>query len=85
MQQQLDEDHKRIMNLVQQLQTPQIAGPPPTEGEHLKEELATLTTMLAQAQKASDTTEIEISQLRDELCQSFNREREIRAMVRKVV
>ena len=48
-QQQLDEAHKTIADLEQHLQTACTTGPPPTEVERLKEELATLVTTLAKA------------------------------------
>ena len=47
-------------------------------------EVTTLATMLAKAQKAVETAEVEIGRLRDELRQSLDREKDGWATTRKV-
>ena len=59
-----------------------MTWPPPTEVTRQMEQLA---TTLARAQKTAETAEIETGRLREELIQSSDRERDVRATARKVV
>ena len=55
----------------------------PSHGSNVSAEVTTLATMLAKAQKAVETAEVEIGRLGDELRQSSDKEKGVREMARK--
>ena len=81
---QLAEAQSRISELEEQLRAQPATQPPQVAATPL-EELRKLESALAKTQKAAETAETEIGQLRDELRHSSDRETNIRAQARKAV